>query len=246
MYRIANVKYARGETFHSRKGCKKNSFSYSMDLLVVKLFRANTTPTTKVNTFSGIIKFNLEKHSFGDIFLRAKRLGADEITLITQPEILGQVFNPVSFWIMKKENEVVGMVSEVNNTFGSRTLYEVCNMSDGLFKKGKVLRKSMRVSPFQTNEGVYRFKLSGDFENSIKVDVDYKNNKHGEMYEGVYTNLRVKECSPVTVKESIRMFMRSPVGGLRVLTLIHKQALRLYFKGAKFYKPTVNLANVVS
>ena len=84
----------------------------------------------------------------------------ERVLMLTQPRVLGYVFNPVSFyWCYRADGSLGCMVSELNNTFGER-LPEVLRGPELRYEQ----RKRLHVSPFfgldQTYE--YAFSQPGD------------------------------------------------------------------------------------
>ncbi len=69
----------------------------------------------------------------------------DSIKLQTIPRMFGYVFNPVSFWICYKQNNLDAVLCEVNNTLGDRHFYFLQVNKDG---SELILPKEFYVSPF--------------------------------------------------------------------------------------------------
>ena len=116
------------------------------------------------------------------------------------------------------------MVYEVNNTFGERVHYIVPVSSQrGLLRQR--CEKSLYVSPFFEVNGHYEFKISEPAKNLTSV-IDY--------YVGENIQLRAlfKGFRSEFTSGSIRKLLRgSSFLSVKVITLIHYQALRLWLKG---------------
>ena len=68
------------------------------------------------DTIQAKLQLLLEQREFGQ---RPQR-----VMLITCPRFFGYVFNPVSFYLLLGEKErVLGLVAEVQNTFGEKHIY---------------------------------------------------------------------------------------------------------------------------
>lgn len=94
----------------------------------------------------------------------------DRITLVTSPKWFGYSFNPVSFYILQREGEPVGLISEVNNTFGDRHVYAVpLEKVEGI--AGHRHDKEFHVSPFNNMKGEYQFTVRQDGDH-LYVGVD--------------------------------------------------------------------------
>lgn len=152
------------------------------------------------------------------------------IRLLAQPRVLGHVFNPVSFWLIEDGQGVLRVViAEVTNTYGDRHSY-LCHADDlSPIEAGRTLaaRKLMHVSPFQSVAGDYAF----DFNiraDRIAIRIDYRAG-NGRLIATLAGPRR-----PLTNAGLIRAALRRPFGTRRVLALIHWQAVKLWWKGARF------------
>ena len=236
------VEYVRGQTFHGRKGEIENRFHYGVDYVLLNpddvqgpsLFSHNSANLTSVqDTDHG----GAPKAGQGVAWLRAVLAahglpGADRVQLLTQPRVLGHVFNPVSFWLC---HDALGalrvVVAEVSNTFGDRHSY-LCHRPDhGPITAEDHLsaQKIFHVSPFQPVDGAYdfRFDIRPD---RIGIWIDFSAGKGGVI--ATLTGKRV----PLTNAAILRACLRRPLGSRRVLALIFWQALKLRLKGA-VYRP---------
>ncbi|MEX2606940.1 MAG: DUF1365 domain-containing protein [Kiritimatiellia bacterium] len=95
----------------------------------------------------------------------------DRITLVTSPRWLGYVFNPVSFYLLEQEDDgLVGLIAEVNNTFGDRHVYAVpLEKTSGIHQQNHV--KEFHVSPFNDLTGSYRFTVRHE-NDDLYIGVD--------------------------------------------------------------------------
>ena len=156
--------------------------------------------------------------------------GVSKILLLAQPRIFGHVFNPVSFWLCYSENEnLLAVISEVTNTYGDRHWYISYNYDKSkISSQNRLLAKKIfHVSPFQPIEGQYEFRFDIRKDKiAIWIDLNYMNG-------GIKTNL-IGNRSKLTNLGIIRSVMSRPLGSRRVLGLIHWQALKLWFKGARY------------
>lgn len=93
----------------------------------------------------------------------------DRILLVTMARFMAKVFNPVSFYYaLRKDGSPVGIIAEVNNTFGERHLYRL----DGgeTFPLECRHEKTFHVSPFNDMDGHYDFRFSAPGE-SMKIEI---------------------------------------------------------------------------
>ena len=175
-------------------------------------------------TFREFLEDCMIKSGLGD--------GVWRFSVLCLPRVLGYCFNPISVVYCYRENVLRGMVYEVNNTFGERVHYVVPVTS----QKG-VLRqrceKSLHVSPFFEVKGHYEFKVSEPAQQLTSV-IDY--------YVGEDLQLRAlfKGTRAEFSDRSIRKIISSsPFLSLKVMTLIHYQAFRLWLKGIPLVKRDV-------
>jgi DUF1365 family protein len=156
------------------------------------------------------------------------------ITLITNLRILGYVFNPASFYLCRDEAGVIRVVIvEVHNTFGERHLYTLRpNASpdalDGPF--GASMSKAFFVSPFISVDGRYAVHVRDDTA-GLRIAIVLR--QDGEVR--LSTSL-VLERRPLTDRGVLRLLLRHPLMTQRTMGLIHWHALRLWLRGARFYR----------
>jgi hypothetical protein len=234
------VEHIAGETFHGRRGPVANAFRYRVDCLLLDpdaaegpgLFARNAPALMSVwDRDHGGPPGQGRGVAWARAVLAAQGLpGSDRILLLTQPRVMGHVFNPVSFWLCHDAAGALRVViAEVTNTMGDRHSY-LCHRDDlaPLTREDTVAaRKTMHVSPFQPVAGGYRFRF--DIRpDRIGIWID-----HANAEGGVYTNL-IGPRRPLTRGTILAACLRRPFGTRRVLALIHWQALRLFVKGARF------------
>ncbi|MEM8577603.1 MAG: DUF1365 domain-containing protein [Pseudomonadota bacterium] len=239
---MSHVDHIAGMTFHGRKGDVQNAFRYSVDYL---LLDAEATLTRLPRLFKrngrAIAALNDEDHGgapgqgIGAAWVRGvlrqwQVPGVARIELLAQPKLLGHVFNPVSFWLCRRDDDaLIAVIAEVTNTYGDRHSYLVRHADHRPIAPDDRLMatKIMHVSPFQPVEGGYefRFDFTGD---RIGVWIDYSRGQGGLI--ATLTGQR----APLSNGSILRALLRRPFGSRRVLALIHWQALKLWWKGARF------------
>ena len=233
--------HLRGHTWHGRTGAVANSFRYSVDYVLLdaeaevkgpRLFRRNGRGITSLwdGDHGGAPGQGRGAPWVRDV-LSARRLPRpSRIRLLTQPRVLGFVFNPVSFWLCEDDRGTLYcVIAEVTNTFGDRHSYLCCRDDMGPIGPDTQVSvtKIMHVSPFQPVEGRYdfRFDIAPD---RIGIRIDYDRDKGG-----VIATL-TGQLEPLSDRGILSMLVRRPLGSVRVLALIHWQALKLWAKGAKY------------
>ncbi|MEP2640900.1 DUF1365 domain-containing protein [Roseobacter sp.] len=237
------VDHIAGQTFHGRKGSVENSFRYSVDYVLLDaeaqvktpwLFARNGASLTSLHDVDhgGAPKAGRGAHWVRDV-LRAHQINdIARIELLAQPRVLGHVFNPVSFWLCRgPQDALVAVIAEVSNTFGDRHSY-LCHHPDlRPIAPSDTLTaaKIFHVSPFQPAEGGYKFRFD-ICEAKVGIWIDYARSDGGLI--ATLTGAR----KPLSTAGILRFALLRPLGARRVLALIHWQALKLWWKGAR-YRP---------
>jgi len=156
-----------------------------------------------------------------------------EVVLQTYPRVLGYVFNPVSFWFCHDRNGVLrAVLAEVNNTFGEGHNYWVVKSDHGklLAADSLTAQKVFHVSPFFPVSGEYRFRF--DQRDTLSaVDIDYLD--AGTLQLATRIGGRLE---PLTAAGVRRWVLECPLLTLAVIWRIHWQALRLWLRGATFFR----------
>ncbi|NNE89823.1 MAG: DUF1365 domain-containing protein [Silicimonas sp.] len=236
------VDHIDGLTFHGRKGAVENAFTYSVDYVLLDAEREVRAPRFFSRNRSGLFSLFDRDHGGapqdgrGAVWVRdtlrehALDFPIGRLELLAQPRVLGHVFNPVSFWLIRDPKDAIRVIiAEVSNTYGDRHSY-LCHHDDlrEITREDTLsARKIFHVSPFQPVEGEYTFRF--DISDSrIGVWIDYKTG-NGSLL-ATLTGAR----KPLTNAAILRAMIRRPFGSRRVLGLIHWQALKLWWKGAAF------------
>jgi DUF1365 family protein len=238
---MTRIDHIEGHTYHGRKGAIGNSFRYSVDYVLLDaeapargtwLFSRNRANLTALHD---IDHGGAPGQGRGPLWAREvlaahQVRAAGRLMLLAQPRVLGHVFNPVSFWLAHDaEDRLVAVIAEVTNTFGDRHSY-LCVKPDGsaITKADKLTaQKIFHVSPFQPIEGGYGFRFDITDEH-VGVWIDYSSTKGGLI--ATFCGQR----APISNRSILRFAMRRPLGARRVLALIHWQALKLWWKGARY------------
>ena len=238
-----DVEYIKGWTWHGRKGELNNAFRYSVDYLLVDVKKILKYPKLFSRNSGWLFAIYDSDHGGapkkGQGFLWVKNVLSQhgielegDVLLLAQPRIFGHVFNPVSFWLCyNRVGNLCAVISEVTNTFGDRHSY-LCFHDDlrPILPSDKmVAKKIFHVSPFQPVAGQYEFRFDIRFD---KIAIWIELVTPGA---GIVANL-VGPRNPLTTYDILKAILRRPFGSRRVLGLIHWQAFKLWFKGAKYRK----------
>jgi len=157
------------------------------------------------------------------------------IMLLTNLNVLGYNFNPVSFYFCFDAQDLpICAVAEVSNTFREMKPYLLGpeTLKDGRFRLRTT--KYFYVSPFIDHDADFDFALSIPGEKlNIKID-DYKDD------ERFFISTLTGQQKQLTNLTLFWYALRFPLITLRVISLIHLQALLLWLKKIRFYKKDQN------
>jgi uncharacterized protein len=167
------------------------------------------------------------------------RLGerpAGPIRLLTHLRYFGYCFNPASFYYCYDESgeQVEAIVVQIHNTpWGEEHCYvlgEAANEQPGQGFKRFQFPKAFHVSPFMPMDIWYdwRFKEPGE-----ALSVHLMNYRQGRRIFDATLTLARRELTP---RHLTRVLLSYPPMTLKVITMIHWQALRLWLKGAPFHR----------
>ncbi len=154
------------------------------------------------------------------------------LVLVTMPRILGYVFNPVSFWLLLENPTTLrAVIAEVNNTFGETHSYVLAHADGRAIESHErlVASKHFHVSPFLNIEGDYIFGFRLQDEGMV-ITIDHTN-AAGEI---VLKTSLAGHFMPYTRQHLWRMCLKFPLVTLKVIALIHYQALCLMAKKVRY------------
>jgi len=151
------------------------------------------------------------------------------IALLTLPRILGFVFNPLStYFIHGLDGKLRAILWEVSNTFGERHSYLLPVDDPEAAAIRQSCRKQLHVSPFLDMDMTYRFRVAPP---KARMTVSIT----GSDVEGVMIVAAMNgERRRLDDRALIGAFASVPFMTLKVVATIHWEALRLWFKGARF------------
>jgi len=161
---------------------------------------------------------------------RARLPRPERIWLLSFPRILGYVFNPLSvYFCADASGRIESVLYEVKNTFGDQHVYTLpaTRDRDGAIRHGT--DKDFFVSPFIGMGQHYRFTLRPPGERlALKIR---QRDADGPWLIATQSGWR----RPLTDAELLRQWASHPLMTLKVIAAIHWQALRLWWKGARFH-----------
>lgn len=149
------------------------------------------------------------------------------LRLLCFPRVLGYVFNPVSLVFgYGPDGALRGVIYEVNNTFGETHAY-VAPAGDGPLH-GQEAAKVFHVSPFLDIHGDYRFAVTAPGE---RLFVSVANLVDGGVEH--YASLRGvwRKLSNFSL---LNAFISHPLMTLKVIGMIHWEALKIVSRGIRY------------
>lgn len=159
----------------------------------------------------------------------------EKIMLLTNLNVLGYNFNPVSFYYcFDKNDQPICCVAEVSNTFREMKPYLLTkeNLEGSTFHLQTT--KYFYVSPFIDHDTDFDFHLEIPGEKlKIRID-DYKDNER--FFISTVTGKRKKLSNASLIWYSLRF----PLIPLRIMGLIHWQAFLLWLKKIRYHKKSEN------
>ncbi|WP_339108521.1 DUF1365 domain-containing protein [Thioclava sp. GXIMD4216] len=233
------IDYLPGETVHVRRGAIDHRFRYPVDYLCLDPEHP-TGPSffshNRLNLFAFFDRDHGGIRGAGEgaawarrMLTRAGLTGGYSLRLMAQPRVLGRAFNPVCFWMAFREETLLAVIAEVNNTFGDRHNYLCAHDDFSPILPDHVLeaRKIFHVSPFQDIGGGYHFQYAITAKHAV-IRIDFRNGG-----EGLIATYRAPRMA-LTNRRILQAVLRRPWAPVRIMALIYWQALRLKLKGARY------------
>lgn len=245
----------KAKVMHNRLAPKKHSFYYNVfmfytdldeiDELAQKLllfsrnrfnlfsFRDNEhlqLPIDKPDTIK-----STRQHITDYLLQHGIDLQAGRIMLLTNMNVLGYNFNPVSFYYcFNISGEPLCCVAEVGNTFGEMKPYFLGKEQLNKDQFHLNTMKYFYVSPFIDHDTNFDFNLGIPGEKlNVRID-DYKD---GERF---FISTLTGVQKPLTNLNLLLYGLRFPLITLRIITLIHWHALRLWLKKLPYHKKSAH------
>jgi DUF1365 family protein len=243
----------RGTVMHHRLAPKRNLFTYPVFVFVLdldelpaldrrlRLFRHNRFSLYSLRDGDYFPGHDGGPGGRGDRPVKEKVIALlrergyaepiDRVMMITQPRVLGHVFNPVTFYYCYRDGREVAHVAEITNTFRQRHSYAffggVPDENTGGQEKGVayLAEKVFYVSPFLDMDLSYSFRFA-PLGASLAVHVD-----DFEAGKPVLKTWIRGTHAPLSDRALLAAFLRLPFMSAWILAWIHWQALKLWLRG---------------
>ncbi len=245
----------KATVMHNRLKPKSHRFNYSVFMFYIDLDEIDSLCSkhmmltrNKFNFFSfrdkehlqlPLDKPNTTKNTKQHIIDYIKQQGFNytnqTIMLLTNMNVLGYNFNPVSFYfILDSNKEPECAIAEVGNTFGEIKPYFLAKdcLQEGVFQLNTV--KHFYVSPFIDHDANFDFNLRVPGE---KLNIRIDDSKDGEcFFISTLTGIKI----PLNSLNLLLYSLRFPLITLKIISLIHWNALLLWLKKLPFHKKSEN------
>ena len=236
---------------HNRLAPKKHSFHYNVfmfyiDLDELKLLKRKLFlfSHNKFNFFNfkdkehiqlPIDKPDTSKSTREHVTTYLKENGIaitnERIMILTNLNVLGYNFNPVSFYyIFNKNNEPVCSIAEVGNTFGELKPYLLTNENLSENKYHLNTTKYFYVSPFFNHDHNFDFNMIIPDE-KLNIRIDTLNKE-----ERVFISTLTGTHKLLTNRNLLWYSIRFPFITLKIIILIHWNALLIWLKKIPYHK----------
>lgn len=153
--------------------------------------------------------------------------------LLTHLRYLGYAFNPISFYFCFDTHHTLRLVmAEVNSTFGEQQVYWM-PVADGAAPVRHRTAKLMHVSPFNPMCLDYDFTVTAPGPTVVAHmnTIDRSDGTDAPFFDATLTLDR----RPWDAAQVRRVLMRHPFMTAKVIAAIHWEALRLWWKGLRYY-----------
>ena len=243
-----------GTVIHKRFKPKTHYFKYNVFSLLIDLSELDQL-NNKIKFFSynkfNLVSFYEKDHGDRDgkslIDWVKKNLDDNNVSsenikikLLCYPRILGYVFNPLSvFYVYDIDERIICILYEVKNTFGEQHTYIFRVNDDKNLYQHNCLKK-FHVSPFIEMDCKYFFRILKPGE-KISVIIDQYQTNEKILYAS-QDGKRVE----FSTKELIKSYISHPLMTFKIISAIHYEAFKLWLKGIRIIKKTLNIKNNIT
>lgn len=192
---------------------------------------------------------------------------AKRVELLCLPRVLGVSFNPLSMWFAYDvEDRLIAVIAEVSNTFGQWHHYVLCHQGNPLDSVNTVHNsaslaaqadKAFHVSPFIDMAQRYHFRFKAPKKHyqmhiseweipinaSLKV-TESETKKTGAPALPLLIATQSGIYQPLNNSNLLKQFLRLPWQSLKVISMIHWWALKIWLKGGKFHRTPAALRDI--
>jgi uncharacterized protein len=235
-----------GQVMHARMKPKVHRFTYNVYALLIDIARladaSKASALFSVNRFN-LLSFHERDHGPGTghslknyvetlLFQAGIEEPAVRVLLMCYPRVLGFTFNPIAVYFCYDQHEALtSVIYEVRNTFGDMHTYVAPVRGGELSQAGlrQERQKLFHVSPFMDMGMHYRFRLRPPTDDlAVRI---LETDEAGPILAATFVGRR-KDLTTASVADA---FLRIPLVTLKVVGGIHWEAMKLWFKGVRFF-----------
>lgn len=159
------------------------------------------------------------------------------ICLLTNLRTMGYVFNPVSFYFCEdSDGQALAVIVEVHNTFGELKPFLLTKEDLQKNRFQKKYPKLFYISPFSDLDQKLEIKVELPGNKLALYVNNYEKGDEKPFFRSSLTGNAVK----LNNRSLLAYSLRFPLITLKVITLIHWHALKLYLKKVPFHKKSDN------
>ncbi|MGE0499969.1 MAG: DUF1365 domain-containing protein [Rhizobiaceae bacterium] len=235
-----------GEVMHARLKGPLNRFAYKVFSVLIDLDRLDEAGRLSA-LFSvnrpNLASFHDRDHvdrqgetvrAHSDRLLAEAGLGRPHrVLLLCYPRIFGYVFNPISvYYCYDRDGGLVALIYAVRNTFGQRHAY-VAPIEPGEAGPAgvrQVRTKIFHVSPFIDLGARYHFRVLPPGR-VVRLRIH-----ETESGQPLLSATFVGEARPMTTAALAACLLKFPLLTWKIMAGIHWEALKLWLRGARFYR----------
>ena len=166
--------------------------------------------------------------------------GGGRIFMLAMPRLLGYVFNPLTvYYAYDGAERLVALVYEVKNTFGGQHVYAFA-VEPGAPRLAHGCDKEFYVSPFIGMAARYAFNLEPPGER-LSVVINERVEEGPQLVASLTAHR-----APLTDAKLARLLLAMGPLTFKVIAGIHVEALKLWWRGARFHAPSAQPRAVVA
>ena len=165
-----------------------------------------------------------------------------KFSILCFPRILGYVFNPLSVIFCFDCEDLIAILYEVKNTSNEQHTY--CFASSGSLIKSiykHQCKKIFYVSPFIEMNCYYKFSTKIP-SSKLSFLIEQFNSRGKKILLASQIGKKIDFTSATILKS----FFKNPLMTFKVILGIHYQAMKIFFKGGKYYSRNKKLVDTIS
>ncbi|KZL14531.1 DUF1365 domain-containing protein [Pseudovibrio sp. Ad37] len=248
---LGDVVHCRHDQIKHKLSYKAVSFSIDIDRLQDVNQISHLLSVDRFNLFSFHPSDHMEEgHSslrdYVEAVLKQAHITAipEQMRLLAYPRFLGRAFNPISVFYCYSKSRLEAILYQVRNTFGDMHHYAVeiaPSEHQGIEQAYRhSCPKNFHVSPFLEVSGHYHF-VARPPTDHVSLIIRLTQNS-APVLTASFQGKQKAATTTRLLKIGLQYFQNSA----KILGLIHFEALKLWIKGARFYKRPSPPASIVT